>query len=354
MPLAFKYFLKKLEKYFPKTAYLVTLPSNITYLTSLENIPGWLLISEKRNIFVISPLYENQAKNISMENTSVKISHQPFKEIIYHQLKRFKINNLYIDNGLKAKEFNFFYNYLNSQGITIKIDDEIITNLRAKKFSYEIKNIKKATELTKQAFEYAQQLDWSNFTEKDLAIELERFLKINGDFRVAFPPIVAFNQNTAYPHHYPNLFKPLKLQLITIDIGAKYKSYCADLTRTFILGKMPLSIKKIYDIVKKAQEKAIKNIKIGIEINKIDLIAREYIHQKGFGKYFCHSLGHGLGLEVHEEPYINKNNTKRIEEGMVFTIEPGIYIPGKFGVRIEDLVWIKNNKVEVLSGDIHR
>jgi Xaa-Pro aminopeptidase len=148
--------------------------------------------------------------------------------------------------------------------------------------------------------------------------------------------------------------------LLLLDAGIKYKRYCSDRTRTVFIGeKISMGkiqkfknkeIQKVYDTVLKAQLEAIKNIKIGMEISKLDKIARDVIEKEGYGKYFVHSLGHGVGLDIHEWPYVNSRNNIKIKEGMVFTIEPGIYIPGEFGVRIEDMVMITHEgKIEVLS-----
>jgi Xaa-Pro aminopeptidase len=150
--------------------------------------------------------------------------------------------------------------------------------------------------------------------------------------------------------------------LLLLDAGLKYKRYCSDRTRTIFIGdniSMSKNQKfkdrfkqKIYDIVLKAQESAIKKIKPGVKLCDIDKAAREVIEKEGYGKYFVHSLGHGVGLDIHEWPYVNFKNETPIQEGMVFTIEPGIYLPGEFGVRIEDMVMIQNGKCVVLSEEV--
>ncbi|MBN3040646.1 MAG: M24 family metallopeptidase, partial [Candidatus Omnitrophica bacterium] len=129
----------------------------------------------------------------------------------------------------------------------------------------------------------------------------------------------------------------------------KHSGYCADLTRVFFSGKMPILFKKVLDTVKKAQELAINKIKPGVKARDIDNAARNHIEKKGWGKYFGHGLGHGVGLSVHEPPFIGPNSNQILREGMVITIEPAIYLTGKFGIRIEDMVLVKKNKPEVLS-----
>jgi Xaa-Pro aminopeptidase len=189
-------------------------------------------------------------------------------------------------------------------------------------------------------------------TEKDLSIETEKFLKLQADNRLAFPPVVATGQNTALPHHIPTETK-LNKNFFLIDLGSMHCGYCADLTRVFFWGKISSLFKKIYDAVRLSHDSAIDKIKAGVKANEVDKAAREIIEKKGWGKYFGHGLGHGIGLAVHELPYLNRKNEEILKEGMVVTVEPAIYIKGKFGVRIENMVLVKETKGEILSGNIH-
>jgi Xaa-Pro aminopeptidase len=204
----------------------------------------------------------------------------------------------------------------------------------------EIRCIKKAISITLQGFEYAQEIYDQMSTEKALAIELERFLKIKGDRHIAFSPIVACGIHSTYPHHEPREIK-LNKKYFLIDLGSKYCGYCADLTRVFFWGKMPPLFNKIYSTVQKAHEKAFKSVKSGVSAKSVDKAARDVVEKAGLGKHFVHGTGHGVGLSVHEPPFLNRYNEERLEEGMVLTLEPAIYLPGKFGVRIEDMVCVK-------------
>ena len=185
-------------------------------------------------------------------------------------------------------------------------------------------------------------------TEKDLSIEIEKFLRIKGDNDIAFNSIVASGKNTIFPHHYPT-DEPIGKNHCLIDLGSKYKGYCADLTRLIFYSKMSTIFKKVYNIIKKAQDLSIQKIKDGITAGEIDKIARDYITKQGFGKYFIHGLGHGIGLSVHEPPYLQPNNKQVLKEGMVITIEPAIYFKNTFGVRLEDMVLVQQKKGEILS-----
>ena len=180
-----------------------------------------------------------------------------------------------------------------------------------------------------------------------------------GELETSFNPIVAINENAAKPHALPTNKRLKKDDLILVDAGVKYKRYCSDRTCTSVADfdnfnferKQTFKNKKhqkIYDIVLKAQEKCIKETRAGMKACDVDKIARDFISQAGYGKYFVHSTGHGVGLDIHEFPNINSKNELIIEDNMVFTVEPGIYIPNEFGVRIEDTVYIKNSKAEIL------
>jgi len=230
------------------------------------------------------------------------------------------------------------------------------------KSPHELEIIKTAAKLGAQAFESFKSKIEAEIDEYELSFRFKEELTKRGRRDLSFEPIVAINENAAKPHAVVTEKKLKKNDLLLLDAGIKYKRYCSDRTRTIFVGnEISMSknqrfknkkIQKIYDIVLKAQEAAIKAVKPGIKAKKLDKIARDIIEKEGYGKYFVHSLGHGVGLDIHEWPYINSKNETVLEEGMVFTIEPGIYIPGEFGVRIEDMVMIQNGKCVVLSEEL--
>ncbi len=168
-----------------------------------------------------------------------------------------------------------------------------------------------------------------------------------GKYNLSFDPITAIDINSAKPHATPLKTKYKKNSLFLMDAGVKYKRYCSDRTVTYINHKNKLQ-QKVYDIVLKAQEKAINKARVGMKASQIDKLARDVIEKSGYGKYFVHSTGHGVGLDIHEFPNISSRSDVTIEENMVFTVEPGIYLPNDFGVRIEDTVAMKNGKAIVL------
>jgi len=226
----------------------------------------------------------------------------------------------------------------------------------------ELENIKKAVKLGAEAFEKFKKEIEEGIDEFELSYRFKEKLTNRGRRDLSFEPIVAINENAAKPHATLTDKILKKGDLLLLDAGLKYNRYCSDRTRTIYIndeismGKIQKfknrEIQKAYDIVLKAQEAAIKAVKVGESINSLDKIAREIISDAGYGKYFVHSLGHGVGLDIHEWPYVNSKNMTPIQNGMVFTIEPGIYIPGEFGIRIEDMVMVKDDKCHVLSEEL--
>ncbi|WP_297814211.1 M24 family metallopeptidase [uncultured Helicobacter sp.] len=199
-----------------------------------------------------------------------------------------------------------------------------------------------------------------NCLESYLHFKSQSFLTKKGIFDLSFNPIVGINKNAAKPHALPSKDKLQKGDLLLFDAGLKYNRYCSDMTRTGYFGKDGIQfskeqkfantqLQKIYDIVLKAQECAIKGAKPGMSANEVDALARGVIEKAGFGKYFVHSTGHGIGLDIHELPIISPKSQTILQEGMVFSIEPGIYIPNHYGVRIEDLVVLEKNGARVLG-----
>ncbi len=204
------------------------------------------------------------------------------------------------------------------------------------------------------ALAYIKQFLVPGVKEVEIVAELERFIRYQGARASAFDIIVASGPNSSYPHHLSGERKFKDNEPVLIDLGVDYQGYKSDLTRVFFLGKINVLARKVYDIVLKAQELAIRRIRPGAEMAEIDRVARAYIAKKGYAKNFTHNLGHGFGLEVHEDPRISGNEASAVKPQMTFTVEPGIYLPGKFGIRIEDMILVTSKGCEVLSGSINK
>ncbi len=273
----------------------------------------------------------------------------------------------------KSKIKTIFYNPkdwlvddFNKLTSTIKVFFKPSVNFSQKKRAIkkpsEIKKIKKAIDLTKKAYDQFAiflQKNGINKNEKYLHFEASKILQNHGEYDLSFNPIFAIDQNAAKPHAKPSNHKILKNgNLILFDAGLKYERYCSDRTRTSYFNeninftkeqKFPnKTIQKVYDTILKAQEAAIKKVKPGIKASEIDKAARDVIDKAGFGKFFTHSTGHGVGLDIHELPTISSKSNMIIEENMIFTIEPGIYLADQFGVRVEDIVKVGTNFAEIL------
>jgi len=250
-----------------------------------------------------------------------------------------------------------------SKAVKIKNEKYFSHKKRMIKSQEELDIIQTAVKEGAMAFESFINSIQTGIDEYELSYRFKEHLSKRGRRELSFEPIVAINENAAKPHARVSDKKLEKNDLLLLDAGIKYKRYCSDRTRTVFVGeKITMSkyqkfkdpkIQKIYDIVLKAQLEAIKAVKIGMEICELDKIARDIISSEGYGDYFVHSLGHGVGLDIHEWPYVNSRNKTKIQEGMVFTIEPGIYIPNEFGIRIEDMVMITHDgKIKVLSEEL--
>lgn len=227
--------------------------------------------------------------------------------------------------------------------------EEKLRKLRMVKSESEISTIRKACALADYAIEVGCSEIAEGKTELEVLAAIEYELKKKGVSEMSFSTMVLTGKNGASPHGNPGLTKMKKGDLVLFDLGVIVDGYCSDITRTVALGDISDKQKDIYDTVLKAQAAAIEASKPGVTCQSVDLTARNIISNAGYGEYFPHRLGHGLGISVHEYPSITETNTLLLEEGMVFTIEPGIYVPGVAGVRIEDDVLVTSNGVEILT-----
>ena len=225
-----------------------------------------------------------------------------------------------------------------------------IDAFRASKEPWELELMRKAQEITDLTFTQLQKVICAGMTEKDLRAELIYRLYKNGADGLSFDPIVVSGPNTSMPHGVPGDRQLQFGDFITMDFGCIYKGYCSDMTRTVALGFVTEEMDKVYKTVLKAQLAGIAATKAGVSGKAIDGAARKVIADAGYGEYFGHGYGHSLGLEIHENPSPNASNTEPLPAGVVCSAEPGIYLPGKFGVRIEDVTIITEEGCEDITG----
>ncbi len=312
----------------------------------------------KEAFFITDPRYTTQAKQ-EVKNAEVIEA----KRDLYIEAKKIiresKIKKIYYDpSDFKVSEFNRLKQSLK---ITFKAAANFSQKKRMIKNDTEISYLKKAVELGANAFdEFAKYLQSDGEAKSELEINFEAFkaLSYSGHYPVSFEPITAIDENAAKPHATVTDKKLELNSLLLVDAGMKYKRYCSDRTRCANFDKninfkkeqkfSDKLVQKVYDIVLKAQEASIKKTKVGVKTSEIDKAGREVIEKAGYGEFFVHSTGHGVGLDIHELPVISKKSSIVLEENMVFTIEPGIYLPEKFGIRIEDMVVVTSNGVDIL------
>ena len=349
--------------------FLVSHQPNITYLSGCLSSDSYLLLTPKQNFFITDSRYYQQAraffnrarkKHLGGQRCSkgvgafsIRLSGRSVFNTIAKLARELKIKRL----GFEARNLDVAqYQEIKKQLRPIHFisTHALIEELRKIKEPEELAKIKKAVSIAAQALRYARRIMRSGLGEIEIAAELERFIRYKGARATSFATIVASGENSAFCHHLTSRRKLKKSDCLFIDIGVDYQGYKSDLTRAFFLGKIPAKIRRVYEIVYQAQVRAINRIKPGVKICEIDRCARQYIAKQGYGGFFAHNLGHGIGLEVHELPFISTNNKATIEAGMVFTVEPAIYLPGKFGVRIEDNIVVTENGCEVLSGNLDK
>jgi Xaa-Pro aminopeptidase len=274
-------------------------------------------------------------------------------------LKKSNIKKLHYDS--KEWSVDSFSRLSKKSSIVFKKAPDLSHKKRIIKSDKELKILSKAATLGRRAFKnLAEEFNSGGFgsSEYSLTYSAKSILSDFGNYDLSFDPIVALNANSAKPHALPTDSRLKRGDLLLVDAGLKYKRYCSDRTRT-VYAKEGFSfdidqkfgkkrIQKAYDTVLKAHDHAIKKVRSGVRAKEVDALARGIIDKAGFGKFFVHSTGHGVGLDIHEMPYISSKSDMVIEDGMVYTIEPGIYIPDEFGIRIEDMVAMIDSKAVIL------
>lgn len=323
-------------------------PENRRYLSGFTGSTGYVIISEKEAGFVTDFRYTEQA-SVQCKGFEIIKNESPLVEYLSYTIEKYGIKKLAFEDNFMTVDF---YEKLRKK-IKAKTEmiplEEKIGEIRIIKDDDELENIKKAAEIADLAFLHILDYIKPGVKEKDIALELEYFMKKHGSSNNSFEFIVASGNRSSMPHGVATDKKINNGDLLTLDYGCVYNGYCSDMTRTIVVGKATDEQKRIYSIVLKAQEEALLKIKAGVLGKEVDKIARDIITEAGYGDNFGHGLGHGVGLAVHEEPRLSPTGNRVLEKNMVVTNEPGIYIPGFGGVRIEDLIVVGKDKPIILS-----
>ncbi|MBU1042889.1 MAG: Xaa-Pro peptidase family protein [Candidatus Omnitrophica bacterium] len=342
--------VNKLKAYLKKSnieAMLIACPANVRYLSGFTSAESWLLISPKQNVFISDFRYKLQAQQEIDSSYQIEMVTTSVYALLAELSKKLKISSLCFEPD------HITYNQYCRIKAALPPETQIISSqnfveqLRMLKSPEEIALIRKAVKIVKKSLNQLKPLIKSGISERALKTKLELLLLANGSTQPAFDTIVASGPNAAMPHAVTTDRKIKNNEPIIIDVGATVEGYKSDLTRTFFSGKISEYI-EYYKLVATAQDRAIKLIRPQVKIEKIDAAARQVLKAADLDKYFGHSLGHGVGLEVHEAPNISGKNSMRLKRSMVFTVEPGIYIPGSGGIRIEDMVLVTDKGCEIL------
>lgn len=340
----------KIEEY-GLEAILISQPENRYYLSGFRGSAGYLLITTETAILATDFRYVEQAKQQAPEYQLFQITNN-LQEWFPRLLDRFDIHHL----GFEASHITYtiyqqMINTINDFAMDLKLipQNNLVESLRLVKTSDEITLISAAAEISDQALNYIQDNIRPQATELEIAWMIEKYLHDHGSEAVPFELIVASGPNSALPHARPSQRRLQPGEPLVIDIGAKVEGYSSDITRTLCVGDADKTYRHVYNIVLTAQQTAIDGIKEGMTGEEADNIARIVIEQAGYGDVFGHGLGHGIGLATHELPRLGPQSKDKLLNGMVFSIEPGIYLPGWGGVRIEDLFVIDNNNLKILS-----
>jgi Xaa-Pro aminopeptidase len=355
--------LQRLQATFPTLAcdaLIIEDPVNLYYLTGLDLSNGLLWMTQEKAFLMVDGRYLESAKKESPFPVLLKPSNQHALELLLEQEKSGAIKRLAFNSATTCyQRFLEIQNILaNIPSIQIELipSDNPLKKLRSIKDAYEIDQLRAAAALGSKGFDFICSLLQEGITELELAIELEIFWKRQGSKGVAFNPIIAFGPNSSMPHYAAGERRLQKGQHILIDIGVNRHHYHSDMTRVVFFGPPDPQIAKIYPIVYEAQQAALALCRPGTLIKDLDEAARSVIRKAGYEKQFTHSLGHGIGLEIHEWPHGNEftanstsSNDTYLEAGMAITIEPGIYLPDIGGVRIEDTVIITSSGHDNLS-----
>ncbi len=329
-------------------ASLITDEKNVYYFSGMQKSEGKLLITEDESYLFVDFRYIENAKKIC--NHCKVIEYKNIFDDISKICNTHSVNTLYLESeSLTISQYNSFIRNFNSKGISLISDDTLsknISNLRLIKSRDEIKNISSAQKITEKAYNEILNYIKPGETERKISIELEYLLKKYGAEDISFDLITITGKKTSLPHGVPGDDIIKSGDFFTMDIGSVYNGYHSDMTRTVAVKFCDDEKAEIYNTVLNAQLSALKSVKAGVNARIVDKTARDIIDNAGYKKNFRHSTGHGVGLDIHELPFVSPESDAILSENMVITVEPGIYIENKFGVRIEDMVLVKENGYE--------
>ncbi|MBI4432626.1 MAG: aminopeptidase P family protein [Candidatus Omnitrophica bacterium] len=348
--------LEKLYVSFEKAgidALLVSSWPNVTYLSGFRGTESWIFVSPRGRFFITDSRYSEQAKR---EAKGFKVILRDKKSVVGI------VADLAAEINAKAVGFEsaivthaFYQSLVKALGQDkVKPVYDLVETLREIKDSKEADWIRRSADIAVKGYHHIRKATKPGMSERDVQAELEYFTKKRGSEKPAFELIIAAGARSSMPHCQSDGTLIRKDDMVLVDMGVVYQGYHSDLTRPFFLGKMSALHKKIHGIVWEAQRAGIAKAGPGVPASQVDAACRQVIARTGYADYFGHGTGHGVGLEIHEAPSVSARSQTILKPGMVITVEPGIYLPGKFGVRIEDMVLITPKGHEVLTRDLDK
>jgi len=331
---------------------LVSHLPNIRYLCGFTGSAGLLLVEESGSIFFTDYRYDTQA-HAEVKGAKIVIARKSpllaLGEFLGKRRKRARAGAIGLESEHLTVADKKRLRTLLPAGITLKDSSSVVERLRMVKDDEELHRIRAAVDLGAKLFDHALEVLRPGVKEVDVAAEMELAARRAGAEAMSFPTIIASGARSALPHGRASEQRIARGAFVVCDFGVILSGYCSDQTRTVWVGKADKEALRAYEAVRQAQQAAIDAVRPGIPVGEVDAAARKVLKEAGLGQYFTHSTGHGVGLEIHESPRVADGQKELLRSGMVITIEPGVYFPGKWGIRIEDMVVVADQGCEVLT-----
>lgn len=332
-------------------AFFISCEPNVSYLSGYTGTESYAVLLRDKRYFLTDFRYLEQARRELSGFEIVLREKQPYSAMVREICERHGVRRLGVEFGRISLALHRALSRACVRTSIVPVSDSVEA-LRVRKDAGEIAKIRQSVDIMRLGMISLAAGLAPGMKEREIQAKLEYDTKMHGSQKPAFDIIIAADPNSSMPHAVTGETRVRENDLVLVDMGCVYEGYHSDLTRCFFTGKIPRLKQKIYDTVLQAQELGIRKAGPGVRVKDVDLACRDYIDQKGYGKFFGHSTGHGVGLEIHEAPSVSARSPEVLEPGMVITVEPGIYLPGQFGVRIEDMLLITDRGAEVLTAKI--
>jgi len=329
-------------------AFLVTHPPNLRYLCGFTGSSGALLFARGKRVLFTDGRYTTQART-EAEGVRVALAAGPLLEAAAAWFGRQRVRHIAVEAQHMTLATRAVLVRFLPKRARLKPLEGLVERLRMVKEPAEVALIRSAVRLGSALFNRALKVLRPGVTEAEVAAEIEYAARRAGAQGMSFETIVAGGRRSALPHGIASSQPIPNKGFVVLDFGVILGGYCSDMTRTVHMGRAPKQAREMYEVVRKAQERAVASVRPGAKAAEVDYAARQVLQEAGLGKYFTHSTGHGLGLEIHEPPRLGKGQAELLRPGMVVTVEPGVYIAGRGGVRIEDVVVVTGKGCEVLT-----